>query len=50
MKTMQKQCGLATESLTVVKDLVQMHMDRNRDDETTDFCLLHLEMTHAQFT
>ena len=27
--------GLATESLTVVKDLVQMHMDRNRDDETT---------------
>eukprot|EP00577_Skeletonema_sp_RCC1716_P005459 CAMPEP_0113375926 /NCGR_PEP_ID=MMETSP0013_2-20120614/2360_1 /TAXON_ID=2843 ORGANISM="Skeletonema costatum, Strain 1716" /NCGR_SAMPLE_ID=MMETSP0013_2 /ASSEMBLY_ACC=CAM_ASM_000158 /LENGTH=760 /DNA_ID=CAMNT_0000257981 /DNA_START=359 /DNA_END=2638 /DNA_ORIENTATION=+ /assembly_acc=CAM_ASM_000158 len=27
--------GLATESLTVVKDLVQMHMNRNLDDETT---------------
>ena len=27
--------GLANKSLTVVKDLVQMHMDRNHDDETT---------------
>lgn len=27
--------NLGTESLTVVKDLVQMHMNRNLDDETT---------------
>ncbi|KAL7435644.1 hypothetical protein ACHAXM_004858 [Skeletonema potamos] len=27
--------SLVTESLTVVKDLVQMHMDRNHDDQTT---------------
>eukprot|EP00986_Skeletonema_menzelii_P015350 scaffold11569_cov157-Skeletonema_menzelii.AAC.3 len=48
--------GLATESLTVVKDLVQMHMNRNLDDETTrllfaasrgDTRTIHMMCTHG---
>jgi ankyrin repeat protein/CRP-like cAMP-binding protein len=48
--------SLATESLTVVKDLVQMHMDRNHDDQTTrllfaasrgDTRTIHLNVSHG---
>lgn len=54
--TMLYDNGLTTESLSVVKDLVTMHMNRNLDDETTrllfaasrgDTRTIHMMCTHG---